>query len=380
MGHHLGTAALRGIPRHLRLTAVAAPGAEVGTTTRPSRLTVGVGLYTGQDPAGTAAGADLSAAPVLARTAEEAGFDAFWVSEHHGWQDGYLPSPLPLLAAAAAVTRRITLATGVVLAPLRHPVQLAEDAAVVDRLSGGRLLLGLGAGYLRHEFDAVGVDLRHRGTAVAEAVEICRAAWRGERFSFAGTLHQLDDVQVTPRPHEGRQIPIWLGGYAPAALARARRIADGHLIGRGDAEVIGRTDASLRAVAPPDGGFTVGVNLITVLDEPGCDAAGALRALAVQQAGYERWQRTADPFGGGVDVGTGDDALALGGPEAYVHCSGDAAAVVAQALQACRPLAAWSHVHLVLRALFPETDLEAQVTRLRRLGQALPALRAGWTT
>ena len=118
-------------------------------------LRIGVGLWTGQ-------GTDYRDAVPLAVAAEEAGFDSFWVTEHHGLPDGYLPSPLTLLAALASVTSRITLGTGLVLAPLHHPLRLAEDAAVVDRLSGGRLVLGLGLGYAEHEYRAFGVDRRNR--------------------------------------------------------------------------------------------------------------------------------------------------------------------------------------------------------------------------
>jgi len=110
-------------------------------------VTFGLGLYTGQR-ASASTRPRYRDAIALARAAEEAGFDAFWVSEHHGMDDGYLPSPLALLAAIAAVTERITLGTGLVIAPLHHPLRIAEDAAVVDQVSGGRLVLGLGIGYV----------------------------------------------------------------------------------------------------------------------------------------------------------------------------------------------------------------------------------------
>lgn len=345
---------------------------------RPA-LTIGVGLYTGQRPAG-AADRSLADALVLARAAEEAGFDAFWVSEHHGWEDGYLPAPLTLLAALAAVTERITLATGVVLAPLHHPLALAEQAAVVDQVAGGRLLLGLGAGYLRSEFARVGADPGRRGAAVEETVAILRQAWTGERFSHHGTVWQLDDVRVTPRPHAGRQIPIWLGGYAPAAVARAGRIADGHLVGRGDPEVVRRAVTTLAAATPRRADLTIGVNLLTAYDGAGGSGHAARAAFAAQQAAYEAVQRADDPYGGAIDVGAGGGAaLALGTADAYLHLAGDVTAMVEGVRRHRGLLAGWPRVHLVLRALFPESDLDRQVTRLAALGdEVLPALRAAW--
>ena len=126
------------------------------------RRSIGLGLFTGQQPPG-APRPPYRDALALARAAEQAGFDAFWVSEHHGLPDGYLPSPLVLLAALATGTETITLGTGLALAPLHHPLRLAEDAAVVDHLSGGRLLLGLGLGYAAHEYTAFGVDTARAG-------------------------------------------------------------------------------------------------------------------------------------------------------------------------------------------------------------------------
>lgn len=132
----------------------------------PRTRRFGVGLYTGQ----RAGGGNYRDAVPLAVAAEEAGFDSFWVTEHHGLPDGYLPSPLTLLAALAPATSRIELGTGVLLAPLHHPLRIAEDAAVVDQLSGGRLILGLGIGYADHEYRSFGVDPATRGTRLGALV------------------------------------------------------------------------------------------------------------------------------------------------------------------------------------------------------------------
>jgi len=135
-------------------------------------LKVGVGLYTGQGS--TASGDGYRDAIVLARAAAEAGFDSFWVSEHHGWDDAYLPSPLVLLAALAGVTDRIEFGAGLVLAPLYHPVRLASDVAVPDQLSCGRLILGLRLGYINKEYATFRVGRSSRAARLDDVIEVLR--------------------------------------------------------------------------------------------------------------------------------------------------------------------------------------------------------------
>jgi len=162
----------------------------------------------------------------LAQIAEGAGFDSFWLAEHHGASDGYIPALLPFLSAVAAKTTRLEVGSAVMLAPFHNPLRVAEDAAVVDNISGGRLNLGLGLGWAPHEYKMFGVDSKGRGKRLEEFVEVLRGAWTGERFSFAGKHLSYDDVLVRPAP--ARKIPIWLGGGTPLALERAARLGDGH--------------------------------------------------------------------------------------------------------------------------------------------------------
>lgn len=192
---------------------------------------IGLGLFTGQIPPGSSRTftQEYRETLELVRLAEAVGFDSVWVSEHHGTSDGYLPSLLPFLAAAAAVTERVELGTGVLLAPLHDPIRLAEDAAVVDQLSGGRLVLGLGAGWREEEFRTFGVPRAERVRRTVEAIEICRRAWTGRRFSFEGRSYRYDRVRVSPPPARAGGPPILLGGYADAAVRRAGRLADGYI-------------------------------------------------------------------------------------------------------------------------------------------------------
>lgn len=190
----------------------------------------GLGLYTGQVPPGSGIGFKEEYARIIeqARLAESVGLESVWLSEHHGADDGYLPSLLPLAAAILASTERLVVGTAVLLAPLHHPLRLAEDAAVVDQLSGGRLVLGLGTGWRSGDFRSFGADMATRAAALEETVGILRLAWRGERFDYAGQVHRIDGGRVLPRPFTPGGPPVWLGGTGPRALRRAGRLGDGY--------------------------------------------------------------------------------------------------------------------------------------------------------
>ncbi len=205
----------------------------------------------------------------FARHAERLGFDSLVLPEHVVLAVDYtsrypysksgrvplphdcvIPDPLDTLAYVAGVTTTLGLATGLLVLPLHHPLVLAKRAATVDRLSGGRLRLGVGLGWLREEIEAAGVDFAGRGERADEAIDAVRALWsadpqrgarfEGRHFSFAG-------VQSFPRPAQPGGVPIDVGGTSPAAIRRAARRGDGWLsLGlRGDA----LTDALRRLAA-----------------------------------------------------------------------------------------------------------------------------------
>ena len=179
-------------------------------------------------PAFGAAAEELYAAALdMCAWADELGFDCIGLGEHHATDDGYLPSPLVFAAAAAGRTRRIQLRPSVLLAPLYDPIKLAEDTAVLQMLSGGRLLLGLGAGYRPDEFAMFGRRREERKDAVIETIEVLRRAWTGEPFAFRGR-----ELRVTPAPDPPP--PILLGGAHPAVARRAAHIADGYFPPQGE--------------------------------------------------------------------------------------------------------------------------------------------------
>jgi len=152
---------------------------------------------------------------------EEVGYDWVNLTEHHVTDDGYCPALMPVLGALATATETIGLSTGMVILTLHHPIRIAEEAAVVDLISGGRLTLGIAAGYRELEFEAFGIPYERRGKRFEESIEILQRSWTGEAFSFDGEIFQIPEVTVRPRPAQRPGPKLWLGGLSNPALRRA---------------------------------------------------------------------------------------------------------------------------------------------------------------
>lgn len=180
-----------------------------------------------------------------ARAAEEAGFESIWVFEHAvipadydsrypynaegriGIEDDDMPDPFGLLAFLAGVTERLLLGTGVLILPQRSPVICAKECATVDALSGGRLQLGIGVGWLREEAEAVGTKFEDRGKRTDEYVEVMRTLWREPEATFHGEFTHFDRAKSNPKPVQPGGPPIHVGGHSAAAARRAGRLGDG---------------------------------------------------------------------------------------------------------------------------------------------------------
>lgn len=163
---------------------------------------------------------------------EQVGFDGAWVPEHHLADDGYMPSPIVALAAMASRTKRIRIGSAIALAPLYNPLRFAEDCAVLDILSGGRLDIGLAIGYRRREFDAFGVDFTKRGRMFDEWLQIVTRLWAGETVDFDGAFYSLAGARIMP-PAPGGRIPLYIGSFTDKSMERVARFGDG-FIGSGD--------------------------------------------------------------------------------------------------------------------------------------------------
>ncbi len=195
---------------------------------------------------GIGAGAERAVIDAVATAADHHGFATLWAGEHVVMVDDSVSTypyaedgkiavppvadwldPLICLSFAAAATTRIGIATGVLLLPEHNPVHVAKQAASLDRLSNGRFTLGIGIGWSREEFDALGVPFAYRAKRTAEYVAAIRTLWRDDIASFSGSFVDFDAIRVNPKPVRDRRIPIVLGGNSDAALRRVVGWGDG---------------------------------------------------------------------------------------------------------------------------------------------------------
>jgi len=247
---------------------------------------------------------DPDGAVEMARAAEAAGFESLWTVEHTvvpagyestypydrsgrmpGSDDAPIPDPLVWLAFLASATSTINLATGILIQPQRNPVVLAKEVATLDHLSGGRVQLGVGVGWLEEEFDAIGVPFAERGRRTDDGIAAMRALWSQDQATYAGEFTSFTDCICRPRP-VGGTVPVHIGGHTEVAARRAGRIGDGFFpasgghgvlaglfdVVRRTAEESGRDPATIEITCGGNGVFGPGaLDEAAALDELGVD-------------------------------------------------------------------------------------------------------------
>ncbi|MBV8138374.1 MAG: TIGR03619 family F420-dependent LLM class oxidoreductase [Deltaproteobacteria bacterium] len=209
----------------------------------------------------------------LAQAAERFGFESIWTVEHvvipQDYQSPYpyspsgkipgseevpIPDPLLPLAYAAAITKTLRLGTGVMILPQRHPLYVAKEVATLDVLSNGRVILGIGSGWLKEEFDSLGLDFHQRGARTDEAIQSLRALWSPEAASsFHGKHFSFGPVKCFPKPVQKDGVPIVIGGHSPAAAKRAGRYGDGFFPAIGELDKLKELFAMMSAEAKKAG-------------------------------------------------------------------------------------------------------------------------------
>ncbi len=237
---------------------------------------------------------------------EQLGFDKVHFSEHHCAEDGYLPSPLMAASALAPRTSRIKLSTAIALAPFYHPTRLAEDCAVLDIISGGRMEIALGLGYKPDEFTAYGAAFEGRGTRLTEMLQIIRGLWNGEAVTFKSQFFDLDQARIMPLPVQAHPA-LWVGGSNLLSLRRAARFGDG-VLGGGDTalrwpvyveelKAAGRSEADGRMIA-------ANITWLVVSEDPERTAREVAPHVLHSVNTYSQWNAKTEHklYGGGYQM------------------------------------------------------------------------------
>jgi len=259
-------------------------------------------------------GIDGPAALDVCRAAEAAGFESLWGGEHvilpsrieskypytadgkiPVTPDTPVPDPLIWLAFAAAAAPKMRLGTCILIVPQRNPLVLAKELATLDRLSGGRVELGLGVGWMKEEFDALGVPWARRGARNDEYIAAMKALWAGPNASFEGEFVNFESVTCSPRPLQG-SIPIVVGGDSEAAIQRVVRLADGYFPGEGDVQRLGALIRRVRDGAERAGRDPAGIEINAMFGQQMADPVTGAEQLA--QLGVGRVMVPAFFFGG----------------------------------------------------------------------------------
>lgn len=218
------------------------------------------------------------------------GADLVWFTEHHFVEDSYLPSWVPWAGAMASRTSRVRFGTDICLMPFNHPVRLAEDLAVLDNISGGRVELGVGMGYAPHEFRGFGIPVPRRVSLMDEGIEVLQRCFTGERFSYAGKRYQLEDVIITPGYVQPGGPPLFVAAMSAAGAVRAARHGT-HFLPQGSKALVYDTWVNaLRAAGRDPFGHRIGIiRSVVVADRDSELAQQVLEAERYRMRLYSRF-------------------------------------------------------------------------------------------
>jgi len=294
--------------------------------------------------------------------ADRQGFGTLMLAEHHGSEDGYLPSPVALGCAIAAVTERMRIRVQAMILPFHDPLRLAEDLAVLDQISGGRAEITAAGGYVPAEFAMFGVDLKDRGRLVEESIQTLRQAWTGEPFDYRGR-----PARVTPRPVQS-ELPIALGGASRAAARRAARLeAAAFIPAMPELHELYADECSRlgRQPAPPE---VMGPVFLHVAEDPEAAWARIAPHALHETNAYGRWMQ--DSMGDQATYKPVEDAEALRRSGAYQVVTPEECLRIARELGpggrlALHPLMGgmdpelgWESLRLVADRVLPHLDIE----------------------
>lgn len=304
-----------------------------------------------------------------ASMAEALGFETLWAQEHHSMGMMY-PSPLITLTALAGRTETIRLGTNMLLLPLYNPVRVAESAAMVDMFSGGRLCLGVSAGYSETDFRTSGVQLTDRGRRMREGIPLIRRLWTEESVSAQSSDYQLEDFRLFPKPLQKPSPPIYMGGTVPAAIGRAARLGDEFLISATQSFEQARAQIavyheSLRALGFAPAEKRIAINRVVHVAANRRTKEQAAEALARQFLGfYQSW---------GHQTITSLEPRARSAEEVAAEHF-----IVGEASECVEKIQAYASLgveHICCFTKFGNTDLVTAETSLRRFGeQVMPRI------
>ncbi|OUW33692.1 MAG: hypothetical protein CBD32_01950 [Actinobacteria bacterium TMED172] len=314
-------------------------------------------------------GGQMTMTDVYSATVEQAvladklGFDHLWFSEHHFLEDGYLPAFQPLAGAIAARTTQIRISNDIALLPLYHPVRLAEELAVLDHISNGRMEFGIGMGYVPKEFEAFGVPLKNRVSMTDEAIEILRLAWKDEPFSFKGKRYELSNINVYPKPVQPLGPPLWIAAMKEPGALRAARF-ETNLLPQGRREdVLDPWRNELKAQGKDPNDYRVGIiRSVYVTDDKERDWPVIREAERFRMGVYNTFMaETPDEYGWGSGDGIPQNVI-IGTPSEVIS-------------QLKAFIDAYGITDIATSGLPPGIDPEFMATNLERLArEVIPEL------